>query len=373
MPLDRAQPRCHRTRARLCAALALVVAAGAAGARSGEPTGRGSGSASVREVPRDGTLVRGMTISCQTWGREWATDGFARELDALRELGVNWVAIHPYAGIRADGALEWRDLDPAAPPEWIARPIREAHARGMSILVVPHIAQWGSPWKYRGEIEFTDPAHLERFFADYTRWITAVAACARGADGFSIASELDRLGGHADRWRAVVAAVRSVTASRLTWCASWNSYRSVEFWDALDAIGIQAYFPLSGAEDPSADELRAAWSPILADLRALHERTGKPVVFTELGYNRSLAAAREPWAYAQDHGEAAARAEALQVRCLATALEAIEGESDWLRGAILWKWFVGSARRANFLMSEPAVRAAIAAAWAGAGGSPRPR
>lgn len=322
-------------------------------------------------APRDGTLVRGMTISCQTWGREWGTDGFAIELDRLRELGVNWVAIHPYAGIRGDGALEWRDLDPAAPPDWIARPIREAHARGMSILVVPHVAQWGSPWEYRGEIEFADAAAVERFFADYTRWISAVAACARGADGFAIASELDRLSGHEDRWRRVIADVRAVTDSRLTWAASWNCYRDVNFWDALDCIGIQAYFPLSTAEDPGVAELRAAWVPILSDLRALHERTGKPVVFTELGYNRSLASAREPWAYPQESGELAARAEALQVRCLSTALGAIEAESDWLRGAILWKWFVGSARRANFLMSEPAVRAAIASVWARDGDRPR--
>lgn len=377
MPLDR--PRRHvssgvratlRSRSAharvLGAALTPFVAAALALPAQGSAAW---GPAPAAEVPRDGTLVRGMTISCQTWGREWGTDGFARELDTLRELGVNWVAIHPYAGIRADGALEWRDLDPGSPPEWIARPIREAHARGMSILVVPHVAQWGSPWRYRGEIAFTDPAALERFFGDYARWITSVAACSRGADGFAVASELDRLAVHEDRWRGVIAGVRAATDARLTWGASWNCYREVRFWDALDAIGIQAYFPLSAAEDPGADELRAAWSPILADLRDLHARTGKPVVFTELGYCRSLAAAREPWAYAEDRGEAAARAEALQVRCLATALDVIRPESAWLRGAILWKWFVGPVRHANFLMSAPAVRATIGAAWSGSGGA----
>ncbi|MCY2961824.1 MAG: hypothetical protein NTY35_16830 [Planctomycetota bacterium] len=347
---------------------ALLLGAAPVVVRSGEP-----------QSVRDGTLVRGMTISCQTWGREWGTDGFVRELEVLHDLGVNWVAIHPYAGIRGDGSLEWREMDPANPPEWLARPIREAHARGMSILVVTHIAQWGSPWKYRGEIDFADAAATDRFFADYTRFISSVAACTPGADGLSVASELDRLCKHEDRWRAVIASVRAVTTSRLTWAASWNCYHDVRFWDALDAIGIQAYFPLSTSEDPGTDELQAAWSPILADLRALHERTGKPVVFTELGYNRSLAAAREPWAYAEEHGEAEARAEALQTRCLETALRVIEPESSWLRGAILWKWFVGSSRnpngrhRENFLMSAPALQGVIASVWSAASGSPRPR
>ncbi len=319
--------------------------------------------AEVRGAGSDATLVRGMTISCHGWGREWGTDAFARELDDLRALGVNWVAIHPYAGIAGDGSLTWREMDPESPPDWIARPIREAHARGMSIFVVPHIAQWGSPWRYRGEIDFSNEASVERFFADYTRWITLVARCAKGADGFAVASELDQLAGHESRWRAVIAEVRVATDARLTWAASWNHYAEVPFWDAVDAIGIQAYFPLSTADEPTALELRAAWTPILADLRQLHERTGKPVVFTELGYNCSLAAAREPWAYATERGEALARAEALQVRCLDSALESIATESTWLRGAILWKWFVGPTKRENFLMSEPALRVALTRAW----------
>ncbi|MBL8862907.1 MAG: hypothetical protein JNK02_12995 [Planctomycetes bacterium] len=319
------------------------------------------------DPPRDGTLVRGMTISCQTWGQEWGTDGFGRELDELVRLGVNWVAIHPYARIHADGALTWRALDPDAPPDWIARPIRAAHARGLSILIVPHVAQWGSPWRHRGEIRFDEEARLERFFGDYRRWIVELAGAARGADALAVASELDGLARHEDRWRGVIRDLRAATDARLTWAASWDSYREVRFWDAVDAVGVQAYFPLSERADPDAGELAAAWRPVLADLRELHARTGKPVVFTELGYNRSLAAAREPWAFATERGAAAARAEALQVRCLEAALSSIAPESGWLRGAILWKWFVGPAPGENFLLQAPATRAAIARSWAGGG------
>ena len=127
-------------RALLAAALALLVP--------------GNPPRDARVVPpRDARVVHGMTISCQTWGWEWGSDGFADELGDLSRLGVNWVAIHPYAAIRADGRVEpFRGLrgagpgfDPDHPPEWITRPIREAHARGLSILVIPHLAYWGSP------------------------------------------------------------------------------------------------------------------------------------------------------------------------------------------------------------------------------------
>ncbi|MFN0006784.1 MAG: hypothetical protein ACKVXR_02660, partial [Planctomycetota bacterium] len=140
-------------------------------------------------LPGGGEHVRGMTISCQTWGREWGSDGFGPELDELKALGVNWVSIHPYASIRHDGTVEARRFDPERPPEWILRPIREAHERGMSILVIPHLAYWGSPWGWRGEIDFEHPEELARFFETYTSWIVGVARAAKDADGFSIGNE----------------------------------------------------------------------------------------------------------------------------------------------------------------------------------------
>ena len=59
----------------------------------------------------------------------------------LRDLGAGWVAIHPYAAIRADGTVHvWRGLDPESPPAELVRPIREAHALGLKILIKPHLS-----------------------------------------------------------------------------------------------------------------------------------------------------------------------------------------------------------------------------------------
>ncbi len=313
-----------------------------------------------------GPPVRGVTISCQTWGVEWGTDAFARELDRLAELGVNWIAIHPYAWIRGDGRLAWKELDTEAPPAWLARPIREAHARGMKLFVKPHVGYWGSPFTWHGDIDFPDPALRARFFADYERWIVAVARCTAGADGFSVGTELERLVGPADElaWRRIVALVRDATAARLTYCANWDAYAALPFWDALDAVGVQAYFPLAEEEDPDERRLEESWSAILSELRAVHERTGKPIVFTELGYNLSLAAAREPWAYATTRGPDAERAALLQERLLRVALRTTVREADWLHGAFLWKWFAGEAPRANFVLDREPLREAIRA-WGG--------
>ena len=58
------------------------------------------------EVP----FLKGVTVSCQTWGTEWQTPEMAQTLDELQSLGVNSFAIHPYARITNDGAVMFRPL-----------------------------------------------------------------------------------------------------------------------------------------------------------------------------------------------------------------------------------------------------------------------
>ncbi len=315
--------------------------------------------------PDPSLWIRGMTISTQTSGREWATEGFGEELDDLRALGVNWVAIHPYAGIRTDGTVRVWSRTRESAPEHVLRPIREARARGLSIMIKPHLGYWGSGFSWRGAIDFPDPEHRARFWREYSDWIVWLAELTSEADAFVVGTELDRLAGDAAEWRALVERVRAVTDARLTYAANWDTYGQVTFWDSLDAIGVQGYFPLSAEEDPGRELLLAGWETILPGLRALHARTGKPVVLTELGYNGSLAAAREPWDHRSARSAERARAEALQARCLSVGLEVLEREREWLRGAFLWKWFVGAAPGENFVKDTPTLRAVIQSAWSG--------
>jgi len=308
--------------------------------------------------------VRGVTISCQTSGFEWGLEGFGRELDELCGLGANWVAIHPYARIRSDGEVRHR-LDPDRPPGWLTHPLKEARARGMSILIKPHLGYWGSKFRWRGEIHFEDAVARARFWTGYTDWITTLAEIVGEADAFCVGTELDRMVEDPAPWRSLIAAVRARTDARLTYAANWDGYGRVTFWDALDAVGVQAYFPLSEEPDPDVALLEAGWERVLVPLRELHRRTGKPVVFTELGYNRSIDAAKTPWSDTPAASEDRAAAEALQARCLRVGLEVIERESDWLRGAFLWKWFVGEPSRhdRSFYVDTPRMRAAIAEVW----------
>jgi hypothetical protein len=302
--------------------------------------------------------IRGVTLSTHTWGAEWGSDAVSPALGELSELGANWVAYHPYARIGADGTVSWRPIDPNHPPEWLVRPIREAHARGMKVMVTPHLAYWGGPFSWRGAITFTDEASWQRFFVSYRQWIATLAVATREADAWVVGSELDATLARERDWRDTIAALRSVYPGPITYAANWDRYREVPFWDAVDAVGIQAYFPLSSGEHPDSRELTAAWERWAAELRSFHESTGKIVVFTELGYDDSEQAAAEPWANGSGGAE-------LQRECLRAALRAVD-EMPFVVGAFLWKWFPGAPGYGDFDMARPDLRQVIAERWSAA-------
>ena len=153
--------------------------------------------------------VRGITISTHGIGRDWGTDAIVPTLENIRAVGANWVAIHPYARISADGTLRWSDIDPADPPAHIVRPIREAHRLGLRIYIKPHIAYWRSPFSWRGEIAFTSDEDWQRFWRSYREWIALLATVCREADGFVVGTELDRMLTFEEEWRGIIAEVRT--------------------------------------------------------------------------------------------------------------------------------------------------------------------
>ena len=124
-------------------------------------------------------------------------------------------------------------------------------------------------------------------------------------------------------------------------------------------IGVQAYFPLvADAAPPSADALAAGWERAMERVREVHRRTGKHVVFTELGYDAHPRAALEPWA----SGRPTPAGEAIQLAALDAALRAVDREPAVV-GAFLWKWFPGELQRGDFRMSAPGPRSIVRAAW----------
>jgi hypothetical protein len=342
------------------AIIALLICAGFAGAWCAASTASTASTAATAAAPDPHQRVRGMTISCHGSGQSWGSDEMVASMAELRAMGVNWIAIHPYGGIDNDGTIgDPHQSRMYADPTWLRRPIEEAHRLGMKIMIKPHIAYWGSHFSWRGEIAFKSAEEWDHFFETYTAWILRVAEITHDADAFVVGTELDKTVHREREWRDIIAKIREHTDAPLTYAANWDSYERVPFWDALDVIGVQAYFPLVDHDGlPTDEELDRGWSRVMDQLHAFSTRFGKKILLAELGYNDSADAAVRPWEYRRG-GE---NAELIQQRCLRASLRAVEHD-DTVVGAFLWKWFPGGSTRGNFLKSTPAMRAVIRETW----------
>ncbi|MEP6820915.1 MAG: hypothetical protein ABI946_01050 [Chthoniobacterales bacterium] len=305
-------------------------------------------------------VFKGVTVSAQTWGREWQTPEMSQTLDEIKSLGANSFAIHPYARIAEDGHVLFRTIDEN---RYITVPLDWAQERGLSVMMIPHIAYWGTKFLWRGEINFETAAEWDNFFNDYETWIVEMAKIAQAhhAEIFCVGLEFSYAEKFPERWLKIIAAVRAVYYGKLTYGGNWNEFENVKFWDALDYIGVLAYFPLTKTPDPSREEIAAAWEKRCADLEQFSKRNGnKQIIFVELGYNESAKAAAEPWSF-KTGGENAVE---IQARCMDVALD-LPNKHPFLAGMFLWKWFpeVPSREQENFRLQTPTIKAVMAKHW----------
>jgi len=108
-----------------------------------------------------------------------------------------------------------------------------------------------------------------------------------------------------EKWRGLISELRGLYHGRLGYAANFDQYFEVTFWDALDLMGINAYFPLRHELVATVDvlelypALKAGWSSVLAEILAFRRGQGlegQTVLFTELGYTARRNSTIEPWA-----------------------------------------------------------------------------
>ncbi len=343
------------TRGRLALALAAWGALhGTASAQVPRVYARPATGYGVRAWRESGLgAMRGATLgpieNTQHPGVGYGTPASAEALDELARLGCNYVSITPFG---RQWSLESTDIrmDFEASfvqnREAIKRVIAQAHARGLRVLLIPHL--WVDMGGWRGEIGEKDsrgrervftPEEWARWFASYTRFVRQWARVAEEAraEMFSIGVEMKSSSGTRGEWFDVIDAVRREYHGLLTYSANWEEERTVMFWDRLDLVGIQAFYPLAEHPGASLDELRRAGVRRAEALEAWARAQDRAVMFTEFGYTARTDPTLRPWEWPDGMSDVRVDEHA-QAEAYRALLEAFVGR-PWFAGAFVWRYY----------------------------------
>jgi hypothetical protein len=216
--------------------------------------------------------------------------------------------------------------------------ITQAHSLGLKVMLKPHVDLSQDPSHWRGQIgtEFTTEAEWSAWFASYRDFIEHYADLAQSydVDQFCVGTELSGTAHRADDWRAVIAGVRTRYGGPITYAATHGGEDTgIGWWDAVDLIGVDAYYELTDKDDPTLDELRAGWVPHVATVTDLASEWEKPILFTEIGYRSIDGANRDPpdW-----HREGAIDLQE-QADAYQAAFDSVYNQ-PWFAGMFWWVW-----------------------------------
>jgi hypothetical protein len=292
------------------------------------------------------SAIRGMTVgpieSSLQPGRGYGTPYSEALLDHLATMGVTWISITPFGRIWSLTSTEVY-MDFEAPYEENRRSVREmiaqAHERGIRVLLVPHLWVWNeSGW--RGEIEPGSPEGWRLYQASYREFVLAWAhdAALAGADAMSIGVECKSWSGRFGAfWYGLIDEIRAVFPGLLTYSANWDEAEDVIFWDRLDFIGVQAFYPLHWERGASYAQYLEGAARARDGLRALSEELERPVLFVEIGYTTRRDAAVEPWIW-PDGMTDVAYSEEEQARAMEALIETFAPE-PWFAGYFVWRYY----------------------------------
>ena len=263
----------------------------------------------------------------------------ARELRRLSQLGVRWISMSPHGRQDALGSTRILYPDPGpyhATEGGMRQAIRQARGEGFSILLQPTL--WLREDLWRGEIRMAREEDWRAWFASYRSFLLHYArlAAEEQVDMLSVGLELRGTVEREADWRALIAEVRGVFSGPLTYAANWwREVDEVPFWDALDRVGVQFFYPLSDSPDASDEDLRAGLGRIRAKLEALSESVERRYLFTEVGYRSEPAPWMEPWVWRTDAPEDGGA----QARCARLVIDTFH-DAPGFAGLFWWNWYL---------------------------------
>jgi hypothetical protein len=209
------------------------------------------------------------------WGGQILDPNGLKAMSQIVATGANTVTIIPkfFQADKFSTSMGLRLGDPTNPWdnesdtfEQVRQSILEAKARGLKVVVKPHLETNNRIW--RAELAPTDP---KAWFDCYKAMMVEYAKVAQeaGAEMICVGTEMNSMidptkvcsdgKTYTQKWAEIIDAVRAVYSGKVTYAATYDTVMKVGFWDKVEFIGVDAYIPSSTVDNPTVDQIVDAW------------------------------------------------------------------------------------------------------------------
>jgi hypothetical protein len=272
-----------------------------------------------------------------------------QQLMSIQQIGANTVALDvwDFTPSTTSTAIAPNTSRYSPTMASVQHAIDEIHSLGMNVMLKPMVDVNNGTW--RGLI---NPAagDVNSWFTNYQSFIDGYADLAQqninnGVTMFSVGCELNGMEQYTSNWTSLISDVRSRYSGALTYSANWSpttigqtnnvgGYQNVAWWNQLDEIGIDAYFPLTQTNNPTETQLQNAWKNISNNISSWRtaQNLSQKVLFTEAGYQATDGANESPAGASGTTQDLQEQADCYQ------ALLATMSPQSWFDGVFWWSW-----------------------------------
>ena len=261
-----------------------------------------------------------------------------QSVDEMKALGSNAMALVPYSFLRnpnVPATIPVVKYPGSETDEAVIASAFYAKKQGLAVMLKPQI--WLGHGQWPGDIKMSSDAEWKSFFGDYSYWMAHYALLAElyDLDILCIGTEMTQTTQlRPYDWRFLIHRLRKLYSGSLTYAANWGAeFENSAFWDDLDYIGLNCYYPLSAKDNPTQQELEAGFAVVLSKIDQVWNRFHKPLIFTEIGFP----SVDHPWKEPHVDWGSDTFNEADQKRCYEIICKGIQNQ-PWCKGILWWKF-----------------------------------
>lgn len=312
--------------------------------------------------------------------------GKGRSINAVADLksqiGNNWIALIVFefqsSAASNDIAPNFSGINPVNGSSWymtstendINAAIEDSRTSGMKILLKPHVDLYSGEW--RASIQ---PDNEGKWFSSYKKMLVKYAQLAesKNIEALCIGTELVTAtqSKYSSYWNEIIDTVKKVYSGTLTYSSNWNGapsfginipeYEQIQFWQLLDYIGIDGYFPV--AEEgyvtiPTESAADAMLAQYVARIHSFAKNKNKQFIITEIGVQSAKGALSKPWDYSVGSGPSAISDTAAQNFYYNFVIKNF-GDNPLCAGMFWWHWesVISANERTNYTpRNKPAAK-----------------